>query len=53
MRKALFIKFVAAVAMAAALWLLPAPHGWWVAGAVLAATLALLGWGVFAVNSSL
>ncbi|MCC6466486.1 MAG: polysaccharide deacetylase family protein, partial [Planctomycetes bacterium] len=42
-----------AVAMAAALWLLPAPHGWWVAGAVLAATLALLGWGVFAVNSSL
>ncbi|MCC6575540.1 MAG: polysaccharide deacetylase family protein [Planctomycetes bacterium] len=53
MAKAISIKLLAAAGIFAALWFGQAPLSWLIAGIIALAALALIGWGVFNVNSSL
>jgi peptidoglycan/xylan/chitin deacetylase (PgdA/CDA1 family) len=53
MAKAVAIKLVTLAAIAAALWLAPAPLSWVLAGAALAAGLGVIAWAVFNVNSGI
>jgi peptidoglycan-N-acetylglucosamine deacetylase len=53
MARVFAIKLLAAIGMFAALWLGVAPTSWLIAGMIALATISLMAWGVFDVNSSL